>query len=119
MHSVPGLRRWIDCRDLGQVFEHEAPLPTPRSYRDRKDYAMEAARLIKSKNPHSMVSSAGVNLRPTGLGSGIDMDCPDDTVVTGEWEVGRIYETSGGLRWFWSMTVRDACKAWASLEETE
>jgi hypothetical protein len=26
-----------------------------RSYRDRKDYAMEAARLIKSKNPHSMV----------------------------------------------------------------
>ena len=26
---------------------------TPRSYRDRKDYAMEAARLIKSKNPHS------------------------------------------------------------------
>ena len=24
---------------------------TPRSYRDRKDYAMEAARLIKSKNP--------------------------------------------------------------------
>ena len=28
---------------------------TSRSYRDRKDYAMEAARLIKSKNPHSMV----------------------------------------------------------------
>jgi hypothetical protein len=28
---------------------------TPRSYRNRKDYAMEAARLIKSKNPHSMV----------------------------------------------------------------
>ena len=28
---------------------------TPRSYRDRKDYAMEAARLIKSKNPHSML----------------------------------------------------------------
>jgi hypothetical protein len=28
---------------------------TPRTYRDRKDYAMEAARLIKSKNPHSMV----------------------------------------------------------------
>ena len=27
----------------------------PCSYRDRKDYAMEAARLIKSKNPHSMV----------------------------------------------------------------
>jgi hypothetical protein len=28
---------------------------TPRSYRDRKDYAMQAARLIKSKNPHSTV----------------------------------------------------------------
>ena len=28
---------------------------TPRTCRDRKDYAMEAARLIKSKNPHSMV----------------------------------------------------------------
>ena len=28
---------------------------TPRTYRGRKDYAMEAARLLKSKNPHSMV----------------------------------------------------------------
>jgi hypothetical protein len=28
---------------------------TPRTYRDRKDFAMEAARLLKSKNPHSMV----------------------------------------------------------------
>ena len=28
---------------------------TPRTYRDRKDYAMEAARLLKSKNPHSTV----------------------------------------------------------------
>jgi hypothetical protein len=28
---------------------------TPRTYRDQKDYAMEAARFIKSKNPHSMV----------------------------------------------------------------
>jgi hypothetical protein len=27
---------------------------TPRTYRDRKDYAMEAARLIKNKNPHSI-----------------------------------------------------------------
>jgi hypothetical protein len=27
---------------------------TPRTYRDRKDFAMEAARLIKSKNPHSI-----------------------------------------------------------------
>jgi hypothetical protein len=28
---------------------------TPRTYRDRRDYAMEAARLIKSKQPHSIV----------------------------------------------------------------
>ena len=49
-----------------------------------------------------------LKLRPTGLGSGIDKDRPDYTVVTGEWEVGRIYETRGGpdnLRWFWSITV--------------
>ena len=28
---------------------------TPRSYRDRKDYPMEAARLIKSKNSQSLI----------------------------------------------------------------
>ena len=27
----------------------------PRSYRDRKDYAMEAASFLKSRNPHSVV----------------------------------------------------------------
>ena len=84
-----------------------------------------------------------LTMRPTGLGSGIDKDRPDYTVVTGEWEVGRIYQTRGGpdnLRWFWSMTVNgpmtrsdrvatleeakaqfqkswDAWKAWAKLEE--
>jgi hypothetical protein len=25
----PACGGWIDCRDLGQVFEHEAPLPHP------------------------------------------------------------------------------------------
>ena len=30
---------------------------TPRSYRDRKDYAMEAARLIKSKSPQYVPES--------------------------------------------------------------
>ena len=62
--------------------------------------------------------------RPTCLGSGIAKDRPDDTVFTGEWEVGRIYETRGGPdnpRWFWSMTTGDARiawrKAWANLEE--
>jgi hypothetical protein len=33
-------------------------------------------------------------LRPTGLGSGIDKDRPDYTVYTGEWNIGRIYETA-------------------------
>ena len=32
----------------------------PRTYRDRKDYAMEAARLLKSKQPHSMVEVKGL-----------------------------------------------------------
>jgi hypothetical protein len=84
-------------------------------------------------------------LRLTGLGSGIDKDRPDYTVFTGEWEVGRIYETRGGpdnLRWFWSLSVNppmthsdqvatleeakaqfqkswDAWKVWAKLEEIE
>ena len=52
-----------------------ADLGTPRSYRDRRDLAMEAARLIKSKNPHSMVEVKDLQsgdvtaaaLRPTGL----------------------------------------------------
>ena len=35
-------------------------------------------------------------LGPTGLGSGIDKDRTDYTIVTGEWEVGRIYETRCG-----------------------
>jgi hypothetical protein len=50
-----------------------------------------------------------LKLRPTGLGSGIDKDRPSDyTVYTGEWEVGRLYQTRGGpdsLRWFWALTV--------------
>ena len=85
-----------------------------------------------------------LKLRPTGLGLGIDKDRPDSTVCTGEWEIGRIYQTRGGpesLRWFWSMNANgpmttrsdrvatleeakaqfqkswDAWKAWAKLEE--
>jgi hypothetical protein len=47
-----------------------------------------------------------LKLRTSGLGSGIDKD--RYAVYTGEWEVGRIYQTRGGpdsLRWFWSLTV--------------
>ena len=49
-----------------------------------------------------------LTMRPTGLGSGIDKDRQDYTIYSGEWAVGRIYETRGGpdhLRWFWSFTV--------------
>ena len=49
-----------------------------------------------------------LTMRPTGLGSGIDKDRPDYTVFTGDWEIGRIYQSRGGpdsLRWFWSLTV--------------
>jgi hypothetical protein len=49
-----------------------------------------------------------LKLGPTGLGSGIDKNRPDYAVFSGEWEIGRIYQTRGGpdsLRWFWSLTV--------------
>ena len=49
-----------------------------------------------------------LKMRPTGLGSGIDKDRPDFTIYSGEWAIGRIYETRGGpdrLRRFWSFTV--------------
>jgi hypothetical protein len=83
-----------------------------------------------------------LKLRSTGIGSGIETDRADYTVFTGEWEVGRIYQTRGGpdsLRRFWSLTIWsddtlrsrgdleeakaqfrkswDAWKAWAKLEE--
>ena len=37
-----------------------------------------------------------LKLRPTGLGSGIDKDRPDYSIHTGEWEIGRVYQTRGG-----------------------
>ena len=43
-------------------------------------------------------------MRPTGLGAGIDKDRPDYTVFCGEWAIGRIYETRGGLTVTSSMT---------------
>ena len=67
------------------------------------------------------------------------------TVYTGQWEIGRIYQTRGGtdsLRWFWSMNANgpmtrsdrvaaleeakaqfqkswDAWKAWAKLQDVD
>jgi hypothetical protein len=37
-----------------------------------------------------------LKFRPAGLGSGIDKDRPDYTVFSGEWEIGRVYQTRGG-----------------------
>lgn len=28
--KCPACNGWIDCRDLGQVFSHEGPLPHPK-----------------------------------------------------------------------------------------
>ena len=39
-----------------------------------------------------------LKLRPTGLGAGIDKDRPDYTIYTGEWEIGRIYQSRGRSR---------------------
>ena len=44
-----------------------------------------------------------LTMRLTGVGAGIDKDRQDFTIYSGEWAVGRIYETRGGpdhLRWF-------------------
>ena len=38
-----------------------------------------------------------LNLRPTGLGAGIDKDRQDFTIYSGGWAVGRIYETRVAL----------------------
>jgi len=73
---------------------------TPRTYRDRKDFAMEAASFLKSRNPHSVVEVKdlkewrgdgrrlqsrlmALTMRPAGLSSGIDQDRPDYAVFCG------------------------------------
>ena len=96
---------------------------TPRTYRDRKDFAMEAASFLKSRNPHSVVEVRdlkewrgdgrrlqsrlmALTMRTAGLSSGIDQDRADYAVFCGEWNIGRIYEVRGGpehLRWFWAL----------------
>jgi len=66
-----------------------------------------------------------LKLCPTGLGSRIEKDCPDYTVFTGEWEIGRIFEMRGqpeNLPWFWSLTINGPMMRSgrvASLEEAK
>jgi len=50
-------------------------------------------------------------MRPTGLGSGVDKDIFDYSVLSGDWPIGRIYERRGfspDIRWEWS--VRDVAR---------
>ena len=45
-------------------------------------------------------------MRPTGLGSGVDKDIFDYSVLSGDWPIGRIYERRGfspDIRWEWSV----------------
>ena len=45
---------------------------------------------------------------PQAPPDGIDKDRADYTVYSGQWNIGRIYQTRGGpdsLRWSWSLTV--------------
>ena len=47
-----------------------------------------------------------LTMRPTGLGHGVYKDSIDYGVFSGEWCIGRIYETRTGpesLRWFWAL----------------
>ena len=78
----------------------------PRTYRDRKDFAIgEKAQHGRGQRPAKRRrdcggSSAGVSdgtqAPPDRPRLRIDKDRPDYTVFTGEWDVGRIYETRGG-----------------------
>jgi hypothetical protein len=47
-----------------------------------------------------------LKMRPTGLGHGVYKGSIDYSVFSGEWCIGRIYETRSGpehLRWFWAL----------------
>jgi hypothetical protein len=47
-----------------------------------------------------------LKMRPTGLGHGVYKDVPDYSVFSGEWCIGRIYQTRtspDSLRWFWAL----------------
>ena len=65
-------------------------------------HSVGARRLSESEsNSGSVVPFRGdgmmaFTMRPTGLAFGIDKDRPDYTVYSGEWNVGRIYQTRGG-----------------------
>jgi hypothetical protein len=73
---------------------------TPRTYRDRKDFAMEAASFLKIPKSAQRCRSSGLKewrgdgrhpqgrlmpltMRPAGLSSGIDQDRADYTVFWG------------------------------------
>jgi len=89
------------------------------------------------------LGSSLFTLRRTGLGAGIDKDCPDYTIYYGGWQSAAFTRRAAvpdRLRWFWSFTVNgpmtrsdrvatleeakaqlrkswDSWKAWAKLAE--
>ena len=88
--------------------------------------AIEAAELLKARNPQSAVEVKDLQrncdrhrprrpqspalmtltMRPTGLGHGVYKDAIDYAVFSGAWNVGRIYERRGfsdAVRFFWSL----------------
>ena len=89
------------------------PVLQPRDGRAIISFHSSLVVLVSNENPGGVTAVTPLKLRPTGLGSGIDKDRPDYTVYTGEWEVGRIYETAEAqFQKSWH-----AWKAWAKLEE--
>ena len=72
---------------------------TPRTYRDRKDFAMEAASFLKSRNPHSVVEVR-------------DLKSGEVTAMTRSDRAASLKEAKAQFQKSW-----DAWKAWAMLEE--
>ena len=65
----------------------------PKSREPRKTAGGIRGQRKAGVRSQTAVTAMPLKMRPTGLGSGIDKDGADYTVFTGEWEVGRIYET--------------------------
>ena len=62
---------------------------TPRTYRDRKDYAIEAARFLKSRQPHSIVEVKDLQ---SGIGIGRSTAFAwkkDDPEFSAKWDEAR------------------------------
>jgi hypothetical protein len=89
-----------------------SPVLSPTSARPARKWLAN----FYQPNP-PLISPMPLRLRPSGPGFGIDKDRPDYGVYSGQWEIGRIYQTRGGpesLRWFWSMNANGPMTARAA-----